>query len=118
MWIQLLLVLVLGAALALTIRRLRQGVLTRVAALAWGALWVGGIAVVLHPDVTTRFARWVGVGRGVDAVLYLSVAFLLYLAFRIFLRLEKLERDLTTLVRAQALAEREAASGRPPEHAP
>jgi hypothetical protein len=111
--IQVLLLLVLAAALVLTLRRLQQGALTRGPAFAWVALWLAGAAVVLQPDIAARFARFVGVGRGVDAVLYLAVALLFYLTLRIFLRLEQIERDITTLVRAQSLEAERARSREP-----
>lgn len=48
-------------------------------------------------------ARRVGIGRGADFVLYVSVLFLLYSSFRIFIRLEKTERCITTLTRQIAI---------------
>jgi small membrane protein len=108
MVIQLLLALILLAALVLTWRRAKQNALSRRAAILWSLLWIGAAFVVLNPDVANWFANVVGVGRGVDAVLYLSVALIVYLLFRIFLRLEKTERDLTKLVRRIAIDEAQA----------
>lgn len=105
--IQLILLAGLLAALALTWRRARQDALTRRAALLWSLLWIGGAVVVLRPETANLFANLVGVGRGTDAVLYVAVIVLFYLLFRIFLRLDKLDRDLTKLVRRVALDEHE-----------
>jgi len=99
MLIQYILLGILVAAFAATWRRERQGALGRLGAILWSVLWVAAAVVVLLPDVASRFAGLVGVGRGADAVLYLSVIFLFYLIFRIFLRLDKMDRDITTLVR-------------------
>jgi hypothetical protein len=107
MLIKTLLLFVLAAAMALTWLRVRQGVLTRVVALFWSILWAGAALIVLLPDLASDFASLVGVGRGADAVVYLSVIFLFYLVFRIFLRLDKIDRDITVLVRKIGLAEDE-----------
>jgi len=105
MLIQYILLGILAAALVMTWRRERQGALGRLGAVLWSALWGVAAVVVLLPDVASRFAGIVGVGRGVDAVVYLSVIFLFYLSFRIFLRLDKMDRDITQLVRRVSMDE-------------
>lgn len=108
MIIQVILLLGLAGAFAFTWRRARQDALSRRAAALWSLLWVAGAVVVLRPEVATLFARAVGVGRGSDAVLYVSVLAVAFLVFRQFLRIDKLERDITKLVRRIALDELEA----------
>lgn len=103
--IQIILVAALAAALALTWRRAKQDALSRRTALLWSLLWIGGAVVVLRPETANLFANLVGVGRGTDAVLYVAVIAAFYLLFRIFLRLDKIDRDLTKLVRRVALDE-------------
>lgn len=110
MVIQFLLILILATALGLTWRRARQGALSRFAAALWSLLWFAAGVVTLLPDTASVFARFVGVGRGADAVIYLAIVLLYYLVFRIFVRLEKIDRDVTKLVRE--IAQREA--GEPP----
>ena len=105
--IQILLVAMLLGALALTWRRARQDALSRRAAFAWSLLWIGAGVVVLRPETASLFASLVGVGRGVDAVIYLAIALIAYILFRLFLRMDRLERDLTKLVRRIALDEME-----------
>lgn len=104
--IQILLLVVFVAALYGTVRRGRSGAISRFEMLAWSLLWLGAGAVTFRPDIASRFAALVGVGRGVDAVLYAAVVGLFYLLFRVYLRIDKLERDITTLVRRDALAAR------------
>lgn len=105
MLIKALLLLILSAAMVLTWMRVRQGALTRVIGIFWSLLWIGAAVVVLRPELASDFAALAGVGRGADAVVYLAVIFLYYLVFRIFLRLDKLDRDITVLVRKIGLAE-------------
>ena len=109
MLIQYLLLAAIVAAFVFTVRRGRQHALSRMGTFMWGALWVGAAIVVLMPSVASLIARVLGVGRGADAVLYVSIIALFTLVFRIFLRLDKIDRDITLLVRKASLAGRDAA---------
>lgn len=70
----------------------------------WVALWTIGLVAVWDPGLATWFARVVGVGRGVDAVVYSSVAVLSYLVFRLYVVVEKQDQVVTRLVSELALA--------------
>lgn len=86
-------------------------VVARVRARAIGTglagIWVLGTIVFLffvwRPDIATRFSQLLGVGRGVDAAIYLAVAFLFYIILRVFIRLEGQEHLITKLVSEIAL---------------
>lgn len=103
MLIQIILVVIMALALVMTWRRARQNVIRFREALGWSVVWIIASVVVLLPNVTTRIALVFGVGRGVDLVLYASVAALFLLVFKLFIQHEKLERKLTDLVRRDAL---------------
>jgi len=66
---------------------------------------MAGFLVAL-PQATSWLAELVGVGRGVDVAIYLSVVILFYLTFRLFVRLEKIEHNITLLVREMELKDR------------
>lgn len=74
----------------------------------WGAFWlmfwVGVGAVVALPWTTSLLATRLGVTRGVDLVIYVAVMGLFYLVFRLTLKIEKLEGNITKLVREIALS--------------
>ena len=71
--------------------------------LAWGLFWVFADAVVLFPDQTGLLAHTFGIGRGVDFVLYIAVAVLFLLVFRLSLKIFMLEEHMTMLVRKEAI---------------
>lgn len=80
----------------------------RIGALAFGLwlpLWLAAAAVILFPDVTMVAARLVGIGRGADLVLYLSMILIFYLLFKVGVRLERVDREITQIVRALSLRE-------------
>lgn len=69
----------------------------------WFIFWVSVIFVVLVPSSTAQLAKFFGIGRGVDLAMYLSLMFLFYIVFRLVVRLEKIEHQLTKIVRKIAL---------------
>jgi small membrane protein len=73
----------------------------------WILFWLAAAVCVLVPDLTQRFARVLGVGRGADAVFYVSLVGLSYAFFRLYLRIRLLEQELTLLVRRLAIKEAE-----------
>lgn len=98
---------VLFAAFAATrvLGRFRRGIIGLGELLLWGLFWLAVGIGVLVPDLTQWFARLLGVGRGADAVFYLSLVGLSYAFFRICLRTRHLEHQITLLVRKLALKE-------------
>jgi hypothetical protein len=105
MLIQFVLTLLLAIALVETWRRRGNGALTGRELLGWTALWCGGIVVTWWPALSSSVAAVFGVGRGADLVTYLLLVFLSYVAFRQALRIEGLERSITTLTRKVAIDE-------------
>src|SRR4051812_9848477 len=69
----------------------------------WLLIWGGVALVVFIPRKTDEFAHFIGVGTGVNALTFIAITGLLYAAWRLTARVQQLERDLTGMVRAQAL---------------
>ena len=87
--------------------RVGQKIKTRGLGKRWGAFWLAfwlgvGLVVAL-PWTTSLLAARLGVTRGVDLVMYVSVIALFYLVFRLTIKIEKLEGNITKLVREIAL---------------
>lgn len=103
MWIQFLLISVLTVVTILTWRRALQQSLRLIEAVAWTIVWIGAGIVVCLPGLTSFFADIVGIGRGVDLAVYLSVFLLFILVFHLHVMHDRVERTLTELVRQDAL---------------
>lgn len=71
--------------------------------LLWSLFWMLVVFLIWRPDLTNYLAAFLQVTRGADAVFYLSIVVIFYLLFRIFAKLERIEGDITTLVRDIAL---------------
>src|SRR3972149_12047370 len=72
----------------------------------WIVIWSGLIFVVFFPDVTTQLANAIGIGRGIDVIIYTSIGLLFYMIFRLYVKLEENERRTTILVREMAIVEK------------
>ncbi len=73
----------------------------------WSLFWVVVIALVWQPSLTDRIAGLLRVGRGADVISYLSLILIFYLIFKIFIKLERIDQDVTSLVRSMAIIEKE-----------
>lgn len=71
--------------------------------LAWLIFWAAVGAAVILPQTTDILAQQVGVARGADLLVYISVLVLFYAVFKVLVKLEKIDRQITEIVRAVAL---------------
>jgi len=74
-------------------------------------LWWLGAVFVIFPESTQSLADLLGIGRGVDAILYIAVIFAYKLVFNQMQAVRRLEREITLLTREVALREGGAPSG-------
>ena len=75
--------------------------------LMWSCFWTAVVIVIYLPQTTDFVAKILGVGRGVDVVLYISILVLFYGLFQQSRKVDKLERSLTELVRQLAIKDRQ-----------
>ncbi len=100
---QIIFVLFVLFALGTVVARRRDGVLGPKATLFWILFWIAVGLVVVWPDSVQRLADHIGIGRGVDVVIYASIAMLFFLVFKMNVKIEGLKRDLTEVVREKTL---------------
>ena len=65
----------------------------------WASFWGGAGVLVFVPDLTAFLAAKLNVGRGADLTMYLGLLVGFYVIFRLYQRIENLERQITLLVR-------------------
>jgi hypothetical protein len=68
----------------------------------WLAFWLGVALITWKTAVLDWLALKVGVGRGADLVIYVALLVLFYLLFRIFVRLNRIEKRISEIVRHNA----------------
>lgn len=70
---------------------------------AWGLLWLGAAFAVARPEITSDIAHVLGIARGTDLVLYFAILGMLFGFFTFYVRLRRMESDLTRIVRELAI---------------
>ena len=105
--IQVVLICFAVFAMSRTLLRYRRGLMRVLHLELWLLFWGGVLVVGMRPEVTDMLAKWLGVGRATDAAIYLALLLIFYLLFRSFAKIEDLDRQLTRVVRANALREME-----------
>lgn len=101
--IQIVLLAFIIFALSRVLLRLREKIISFQIAIFWSILWLGAFAGIVSPQTTTRVAGYFGVGRGVDVIVYISLALLFYLVFRIYVMIEDIRHEITEIIRIVAL---------------
>jgi hypothetical protein len=69
----------------------------------WIALWLLAVFFAFAPRGLTYFADLAGINRGTDFVTYLSIILLFYMIFRIYVKFEGMEQNITKLTREIAV---------------
>jgi len=107
MTIQILISLVSTVIIFKAIGKLRKREVHAQTFTAWVLFWICVIAVVWQPNLTDYLAHFLQVTRGADAVFYLSLVVIFYLFFKLFTKVERIDQDITRLVREIALRDQE-----------
>jgi hypothetical protein len=81
-----------------TVKKFRERSISLREFLFWVIFWAAIAVVILLPQATIFLANYLGVGRGADLVIYASLIFVFYMIFRLFVRQEKIERDISKIV--------------------
>jgi small membrane protein len=69
----------------------------------WSFIWLAVIFMDLFPDVISGLSTYLGIGRAVDLLMYVSVILLFYLMFRLYVKMDIQSKELTKLVREIAI---------------
>lgn len=103
MLIQYFLILLVLAIIYRTFSRWKQGSLALKEFIFWLCFWAVVSVVVIKPESTNFIANTLGVGRGADMVIYLSIILIFYIIFQVTVKMEKIERNITKIVREMAI---------------
>lgn len=86
-----------------TIHSLRKRDMMPFFGLYWIVFWLVILFFIVRDDLLITVAHKLGVSRGVDLAIYISIAVIFYLLYKIFVRLEQIQAQMTKLVRNDAL---------------
>ncbi len=69
----------------------------------WCIVWVAVISVAAFPRIFTWLSLVLGIGRGVDILLYVGMIVLFYLIFKLYVEMEGQKKEITKIVRYIAI---------------
>ena len=95
------LVLMFFAAITVALM-VRRRLAARVA-FFWVLLWVAAAVAILRPGITVWVAHALGIARGADLVFYLAILGMFIGFFTGYLRMRRLESEITRIVREIAI---------------
>ncbi len=74
----------------------------------WLIFWLIVAVLIINLKLIDALVANLGFsGSGIDVLLYLAIAILFYFIFRLRLKMEKIEKDITEIVRQVALKEKD-----------
>ena len=76
-----------------------------------------GAAAIIFPNITQAAADLVGVGRGTDLVLYMSVVVVMFVLLHYYTKFVELQRQLTEVTRELAILRGEVERAKPSDQA-
>ena len=100
---QYLIVIAMVLLMLATMRGAAAGLIRKRMAFVWLLIWIGGAGAAIWPRGTVVVAKYVGVGRGADLVIYVSIFVTFIGFFYIYTRFRRLDHGLTVLVRRLAI---------------
>ena len=86
-----------------TVRGTISGQMRKRIAFFWMLVWGSAGFVLVWPESTLRVAQALGIGRGVDLVVYFGLLTTLVGFFYVYTRFRRLDRQLSLLVRRLAI---------------
>jgi hypothetical protein len=83
--------------------QIRRGNLDWISSIKWFIAWCAVLVVAIEPGIADWLANLFGTGRGADLLIYLSILFIFALIFKMILKLNQMERQISILVSHLAL---------------
>ena len=90
--------------IATAVQIARHRITSKVGA-AWLLLWLSAAIAIAFPEVLVEAAHFLGIGRGADLVLYLSILFSFGAFFVTYMRFRRVDEQLTKIIRHLAIRE-------------
>lgn len=110
---QIVALVFVGLLLVLTLTAWAFKKATRGEAAFWSLVWLAAAVAIVRYDWTMVIAARLGIGRGADLLLYCSVGVMLVGFMMVYVRLRRIRRDITLIVRHLALTKAQTEQGNP-----
>jgi len=101
--IQLVLSLFLIFAISRVYLRYRARSIGGFGFIFWSGIFTTGLLVIIFPNLAVAIAHKAGIARGVDFIIYVSIALLFYLVYRLYVYLDDVRNDIAKIIRELAM---------------
>ena len=105
MFLQILITILVIVALSAVVQKRKQNKLSLSQALNWFIMWLGVLIVFWYPESTSYLASSLGIGRGADLIVYTAILIMFYMIFKMYMRMDKLNSQITKVVRKVGIDE-------------
>ena len=92
-------------AIVSVVKKKQETLLGSKGTIFWIVFWLSASVFVWWPNSTVILANYLGIGRGTDLILYVSLVIIFFVLFRLHIKIESIGRDITKVVRKEALEE-------------
>lgn len=103
LFVQILIIAFVALVIIRTVLGVKKGAVSLKRSLFWLGFWAIILIISLLPQVTIFLAKFLGINRGTDVAVYFSILFIFFIIFEIIIKLEKIEKNITVIVRNLAL---------------
>jgi len=100
--IQIIILIFVLFALSRSLLRFKDKSINLREFMLWLGVWTVTILIALYPQLTGIFSNILGVENGINVLVYLSIIALFYLVFRVYVKADQIDQDLTKIVRELA----------------
>lgn len=69
--------------------------------------WLSVLLAIIFPEETNKIAKFFNITRGADFFIYISIIVIFYTLFKVYEKLEQIERNITKIVREIALIKKD-----------
>ena len=101
--IQILIILFALFAWSRAFLRLKNKAMNAGGFVFWSIIWIAIILIGIFPKILSLPSSVLGIGQGIDLAIYVSIILLFYLLFRVYVRIDVQNKEITKLVREVAI---------------
>lgn len=95
--IQILILIFVAFAGSRAVLRFRDRIIGYGEFFFWSAIWTIVLLIIFRPSLSDDVASLLGISRGTDVMFFAAIIVLFYLIFRLYVKLNSLDRDITAL---------------------
>lgn len=100
--IQIIILLFALFALSRVLLKIKKEKISWKKQIPWLIIWLAVIVFAIWPGTSSFIAHYLNVKRGIDLLVYISIITLIYLLYRLYVKVENIDQTITKLIRELA----------------